>query len=73
MYRYSITIALFLLSYYLFKPLHLDHISTIKDFIINALIVAFTCFLVGSSIFYILFPGTREFTKRIKNIIITKS
>lgn len=71
-YRYSITIALFIFSCYIFKPLQLNHISTVKEFIINALIVALTCLLIGAFTFYLLFPGTREFTKRVKNIISKK-
>lgn len=71
-YRLGISVVLFLLSFYAFKPLHLEQISTIKDFIINTLIVGFSCLTIGSITFYILFPGTKDFANRIKNIITNK-
>lgn len=71
-YRYGIIIVLFLLSFYAFKPLHLEQIYTIRAFILKALIVAFFCLTVGSFTFYLLFPGTKDFTMRIKHIITEK-
>lgn len=67
-YRYTVTIALFIASYYAFKMLHLEQVSTINEFIKDTIIVGFSCFLVVVVIFYTLFPGTKEFVKRIKNI-----
>lgn len=64
---------LFILSYFVFEPLHLEQISTIKEFVIAALIVGLSCFIVGSITFYLLFSGTRDFTVRIKNIIIKRT
>lgn len=72
MYRYTVTIVLFILSYYAFIPLHLDHISTIKDFIINTIIVGLSCLIIGGGIFYLLFSGTKDFVVRLKNIITKK-
>lgn len=71
-YRVGITIILFLLSFYAFKPLHLEQINTIKDFMIKTLIVGFSCFIIGSITFYILFPGTKDFVARINNIVTNK-
>lgn len=72
-YRYCVSVLLFILSYFVFEPLHLEQISTIKEFVIAALIVGLSCFIVGSITFYLLFSGTRDFTVRIKNIIIKRT
>ena len=71
-YRYIVTSVLFILSYYAFIPLHLNQISTIKDFIINTIIVGLSCLIIGGGIFYILFSGTKDFAVRLKNIITKK-
>lgn len=72
LYRYGIAGGLFLLSYHGFKPLHLEQISTIKDFIIYTMIVGLSNLAIGGITFYLLFPGTKDFVKRIKNIIRNK-
>lgn len=71
-YRYIVTSVLFILSYYAFIPLHLNQISTIKDFIINAITVGLSCLIIGGGIFYILFSGTKDFAVRLKNILTKK-
>lgn len=72
LYRYGITAGLFLLSFYAFKPLHLEQVSTVKDFITNTLIVGFSCLIIGGITFYLLFSGTKDFAIRVKNIITKK-
>lgn len=69
LYRYIVTSVLFIISYYAFIPLHLDQTSTIKDFIINTIIVGLSCFIIGGGLFYMLFSGTKDFAFRMKNII----
>lgn len=71
-YRYSIAIALFILSYYTFKPLHLDQISSIRVFIVDALIVGASCLIMGVAVFYFLFSGTKDFVTRIGKIIYAR-
>lgn len=71
-YRYSVIAVLFILSIYAFKPLHLEQIITVKDFIISTLIVGFCSFIIGSLTFYLLFPGTKDFVIRLKKIITKK-
>lgn len=71
-YRYSISILLFLLSFYAFAPLHLEQITEVKDFIIAILIVGSSCLIVGGILFYLLFTGVKDFTNRLKNILNKK-
>ena len=68
LFRYIVTSVLFILTYYAFIPLHLEQISTIKDFIIDTIIVGLSCLIIGSGTFYILFSGTKDFAVRLKNI-----
>lgn len=70
--RYLVATLLFVLSHYAFSPLHLELITNIKDFIIATLIVGFSCLLAGGMLFYLLFPGVKDFTARIRNIIYKK-
>lgn len=72
LYRYIVSIGLFVISFYAFKPLQLEQISSVKDFIINTIIVGFACMIVGGMLFYLLFSGTKDFAVRIKNIILKK-
>lgn len=71
-YRYIITATLFIFSYYAFKPLHLEQVSTIKDFVIKTLIVGFSSLTIVSIVFLALFSGTKDFAVRIKKIVIGK-
>lgn len=70
--RYIVAVVLFILSDYVFKPLHLEEISTVKVFIVNTIIVGASCFIIVVGIFYLLFSGTKDFAVRIKNFITKK-
>ena len=72
LYRYLVATFLFALSHYAFSPLHLELIANLKDFIIATLIVGSSCLIVGSILFYLLFPGVKDFVVRIKKIICKK-
>lgn len=71
-YRYLVAAFLFALSHYAFSPLHLKLITDVKGFIIATLIVGFSCLFAGGMLFYLLFPGVKDFTTRIRNIIYKK-
>lgn len=72
LYRYLVATFLFVLSHYAFYPLHLELIKSVKDFIIATLIVGFSSLITGGLLFYLLFPGVKDFAMRIRNIIYKK-
>ena len=68
-YRYILVIVLFIFSYHIFKPLELDKISNVMDFIHKALIVSVSSFFIVSISFSIFLPGMKDFIKRLKNTL----
>ena len=68
-YRYGVSIVLFIFFHYAFEVLHLDQIETVRDFIGASFIVGFSCLIVVGSMFYVLFPGVKDFVQRLKRII----
>ncbi len=67
-YRYGVSVLLFMLSHYAFKLIHLDQIVTLRDFVGATLIVGFSCLIVVSLVFYVLFSGVKDFVLRLKTI-----
>ena len=72
LYRYIIIVVLFIVSYYIFRPLNLGLITSVKDFIIKAMIVGISNFIIVSCVFYIFFQGTKDFVRRLRDIMSNK-
>ena len=71
-YRYTVTVILFIISHYISQPLNLGQISTLKDFIISTFIVGVISSMLVCFTFYLLFTGMKDFTIRIKDLIEKK-
>lgn len=70
--RYLVAMVLFLFSDYAFAFLHLNQMVSITEFVNAVCIVGGSCLVIGSLIFYLLFPGVKDFTNRIQNILCRK-
>ena len=64
-HRYIIVSVLFVAFHFLFLFLDIERIESVKDFILNAVVVCISSLIVVGIIFYVMFPGTRDFIERI--------
>ncbi len=72
-YRYIVSVFLFVLFYIIFKHLSLEQISNVKDFILASLLVGFTCVIVVGVTFFLLFSGARDFVIRVKYTVFKRT